>query len=595
MATACDGTYQGDGTLCDELDCTGACCLLDKSCIITSEIDCVSLRGMYQGNATMCGPDCPEPLATAFTYQGQLKQGGVPLNATVDLEFSLWISPDGDQQEGQFVLKEGVEVENGLFTVQLDFGANVFNGNARCLEVSVCAGCGVDGFVTLAPRQPLTATPYALQTRGLFVDGSKNVGIGTKSPMAGLHLKGTDRPDSFMYLQSDWGRSVGFRLYEGATPKWEVSHSAGTNDFRIDSSDRSNVFCAEQSGGNVGIGTTNPGAKLHIGGTPGTDGLMFPDGTLQTMAATDHPPGNTLDQAYDQGGAGAGRTITADAGAVKIDGPNGLTVNGNVGIGSSGTDAKLTVALTSPTAPGPGVHVSRWTNTNPLTSVRTEIDGNAVNAYKSVFGLPDTGVPVNVNDTSPGDVLLVEGGGDVGIGTDTPTARLHIAGMPGVDGIKFPDGTLQTTAAGGAALVPIGAVIDWWRPNDTFPVPDGFQICTGGVVNDAQSPFNGETLPDLRNRFIRGAASFAGIGDTGGASTHTHTISGATDSKVVTMGPATLYEVVFYTGIGAWKYFARQAHQHLTNPHSHGVGSLDTSSDDHLPPFVGLLKMIRIR
>ena len=36
--------------------------------------------------------------------------------------------------------------------------------------------------------------------------------------------------------------------------------------------------------GNVGIGTAEPGAKLHVGGTPGTDGIMFPDGTLQTTA-----------------------------------------------------------------------------------------------------------------------------------------------------------------------------------------------------------------------------------------------------------------------------------------------------------------------
>lgn len=38
--------------------------------------------------------------------------------------------------------------------------------------------------------------------------------------------------------------------------------------------------------GNVGIGNTNPTARLHIGGTAGVDGIKFPDGTIQTTAAT---------------------------------------------------------------------------------------------------------------------------------------------------------------------------------------------------------------------------------------------------------------------------------------------------------------------
>ncbi|MCX6107882.1 MAG: hypothetical protein NTY08_18800 [Proteobacteria bacterium] len=39
-------------------------------------------------------------------------------------------------------------------------------------------------------------------------------------------------------------------------------------------------------GGHVGIGTTTPGAKLEVAGTPGTDGIKFPDGTTQTTAAS---------------------------------------------------------------------------------------------------------------------------------------------------------------------------------------------------------------------------------------------------------------------------------------------------------------------
>ncbi|NOZ62762.1 MAG: hypothetical protein GXO74_13910, partial [Calditrichaeota bacterium] len=54
--------------------------------------------------------------------------------------------------------------------------------------------------------------------------------------------------------------------------------------------------------------------------------------------------GNTLDMAYDEGGPGAGRTITADAGAVNIAGQDGLVVQGKVGIGTTNEPiAKLDV------------------------------------------------------------------------------------------------------------------------------------------------------------------------------------------------------------------------------------------------------------
>lgn len=40
--------------------------------------------------------------------------------------------------------------------------------------------------------------------------------------------------------------------------------------------------------------------------------------------------GNTLDGAYDQGGSGAGRTITADNGAVEVRGAGGIITEGDV-------------------------------------------------------------------------------------------------------------------------------------------------------------------------------------------------------------------------------------------------------------------------
>ena len=70
-------------------------------------------------------------------------------------------------------------------------------------------------------------------------------------------------------------------------------------------------------------------------------GFRFPDNTVQTTAASAGGGGGTLDQAYDFGGPGAGRTIIADAGAVNIQGPNGLTVGGRIGIGTSAPRGRL--------------------------------------------------------------------------------------------------------------------------------------------------------------------------------------------------------------------------------------------------------------
>lgn len=110
-----------------------------------------------------------EPLGTAFTYSGELVQGGSPVDDTCDFQFGLWNHPtDADpvNQVGS-TLSETVEVSAGRFTVLLDFGSNIFTGNARWLEIAVCcppSDCSEPpvNFTTLSPRQELTPTPYAL-------------------------------------------------------------------------------------------------------------------------------------------------------------------------------------------------------------------------------------------------------------------------------------------------------------------------------------------------------------------------------------------------------------------------------------------------
>ncbi len=57
--TVLGGNYEGDGSDCDTTDCeqTGACCLLDGSCDVTTEFDCIAVDGTYQGDGVECTPN----------------------------------------------------------------------------------------------------------------------------------------------------------------------------------------------------------------------------------------------------------------------------------------------------------------------------------------------------------------------------------------------------------------------------------------------------------------------------------------------------------------------------------------------------------
>lgn len=127
------------------------------------------------------------PLSTEFGFQGRLLAGGVPLNGTADFEFWLFDQAEGGALVAAPSVAYGQVVASGLLAVALDFGAAAFNGEARWLEIRVRAPAGAGAFTTLVPRQPVNATPYALQTRGIQVDGLERVGLGT-APASGWRL-----------------------------------------------------------------------------------------------------------------------------------------------------------------------------------------------------------------------------------------------------------------------------------------------------------------------------------------------------------------------------------------------------------------------
>jgi hypothetical protein len=102
------------------------------------------------------------PVGTAFTYQGSLRDGGVPAQGTFDLEFTLWDAASGGTALVPVVVVEDVAVDLGLFTVSLDFGAGAFRGDARWLAIGVRPGASTGAFTAIAGRQEMRSTPNAV-------------------------------------------------------------------------------------------------------------------------------------------------------------------------------------------------------------------------------------------------------------------------------------------------------------------------------------------------------------------------------------------------------------------------------------------------
>jgi hypothetical protein len=102
---------------------------------------------------------------TEVTYQGKLTDAGMPASGNYDLQFKLFDTPTvgTGTQQGSTLTLTSIAVAAGIFTVQLDFGAGVFSGATRYLEISVKPSSG-STFTTLGPRQVLTSAPYTIRS-----------------------------------------------------------------------------------------------------------------------------------------------------------------------------------------------------------------------------------------------------------------------------------------------------------------------------------------------------------------------------------------------------------------------------------------------
>lgn len=383
----------------------------------------------------LCRADALAQTDTTFTYQAELLESGAPADGAYDLQFRLWDAVTGGTQIGSTLSFNGHVVVEGRFTVQLDFGAAAFDNSGRWLQIIVNGSA-------LSPRQPVSRSPYAIQTRGIYVNPDGHVGLGSTVASEMLTIVDQDANILLRSQGNDFGPKITLRntASGSSTVHGSIYFDNGSQLAAIgyvdpfigpsglQFSDSSSPRMKIVEGGNVGIGTLDPKANLHIDGSDSSDIGFHMQG-----------PGSA-------------------AGFIRMGSPRG--------------------------------HVG--------------MSGSANNGFRRDIWFMDDGLGLftraSVDSPFSGNGLFINDSGNVGVGTVSPLAKLHVEGNARVD-------VLEVVGADLAERFPMnspeqaepGAVleIDPERPGSLRLAQTPYSTLVAGVVSGAKGLPAGAILGNL--------------------------------------------------------------------------------------------------
>jgi len=166
----------------------------------------------------------------------------------------------------------------------------------------------------------------------------------------------------------------------------------------------------------------------------------------------------------------------------------------------------------------------------------------------------------------------------------------HTVGNTDTETVYPPYHRLYFVKASAQSGVPVGGIIMWGTA--LAGIPTGFHLCDGGT-------YDGMTVPDLRDRFIYGAAADGDVNARGGSEAHTHgqpltnTGGGHTHTISGTTTNANTKAVSTYEGVQVQKSHSHGIDATTSSDPNHAHTISDTGSGSHVPLYVKLYFIIR--